>query len=270
MRNSKIAAAAVCAACLPAALVAGRPTASLGSPKTPPPYSFEDGRLVLAPGSSLRASLQIVAAGEAAGESRAYRAVAQILALSNASGNLTGDRTGWVELDPKLSASAGLRLDGKDVPGTAYGLATLPVELAVRVKAGQRLEIARYGLEKPRVPGRVVRIVARPGGEDRADVVFRFENAQDWFPGTNCEASFPFLTGRPVRIPTTAPIHEGTAEYVWKEVAPGRFEARSVSFVDSSPEEADVLGLKPGDRIAARGAILLKPLLRRVLAHRKG
>ncbi len=65
-------------------------------------------------------------------------------------------------------------------------------------------------------------------------------------------------------------MHEETREYVWKEVAPAQFAAQSVSVVDASPTEVAVLGLSPGDRIVGRGAILLKPLLKRVLATKGG
>lgn len=263
MNRSKFAAAALCAAGLPAALLAGVPAPPRKSPEPERPYDAAGGRLELAPGSKLLSHLEIIAVGNAAAESRQYRAVGQVIALSNASGSLEGERIAWVELDPALSASVGLRLDGP--AGTAYGLTALPAETASRVRPGQRLEIARYGLRGSTVPGRVVAVVPRRAG-DRADVVFRFENAQEWFPGTSCEVSFPVLAGRPVRIPTTAPVHEGTSEYVWREVSPGRFEARGVSFIDSTPDEASVLGLEPGDRVVARGAILLKPLLRGVLA----
>ncbi|HEX4048652.1 MAG TPA: hypothetical protein VH309_12485 [Elusimicrobiota bacterium] len=265
MNRSKFAAAALCAAGLPAALLAGVPASSRGTAEPPRPYDVAGGRLDLAPDSRLLAHLEIIGVGKAAAESREYRAVGQIIALSNASGSLAGERSGWVELDPALSASIGLELDGR--AGTAYGLTTLPAESAASLRPGQRLEISRYGLKDARVPGRVVRVVPSRAGGDRADVVFRFERAQDWFPGTSCEVSFPVLAGRPVRIPTTAPVHEGASEYVWKESSPGRFEARSVSFVDSTPDEVAVLGLEPGDRIVASGAILLKPLLRRVLAR---
>ena len=234
----------------------------------PPPFSFAGGRLILVPDSPLLTRLEILEVGGAAEESREYRAVGQILALSNTSGNLTGEQVGWVELDPALSASVGVKLNAKDAAGTAYGLTTIAAEYAARVEAGQRLEIMRYGLKRSNVSGRVVRIIRRPEAGDRADVVFRFTNAQDWFPGTNCEVSFPVLTGHPVRIPTTAPIHEGTQEYVWKEVAPAQFTAQNVSMVDATPDEVSVLGLHPGDRIVGRGAILLKPLLKRLLAQK--
>lgn len=213
--------------------------------------------------------LEVVPVGAAGGESAAYRGVGQIIALSNASGSLTGERVGWVELDPKVTAAAGLRLDASGAEGgTAYGLTSLGAEYGSRVEPGQAISISRYGLRKAGVTAVIVKILRLPG--DGADVVFRFTKAQEWFPGTNCEVSFPMLRGRPVRIPTTAPVHEGADEYVWKEEAPGRFSAQAVSIVDATPSEVSVLGLSPGDRIVARGAILLKPLLKRLLAPRKG
>lgn len=241
-----------------------------GPPLEPPsPFSFSGGRLTLNAGSKILTRLEIVEIGRAAQESRPFRAVGQVIALSNASESLTGEGIGWVELDPQLTASVGLTLDGGDAPATAYGLTSLAAEDAAGVARGQVVEIRRYGSRQGSVSGSVVRLVRRAGG-DSVGVLFRFVRAQDWFPGTNCEIDFPSLRGHPVRIPTTAPVHEETREYVWKEVAPAQFAAQSVSVVDASPTEVAVLGLSPGDRIVGRGAILLKPLLKRVLATKGG
>lgn len=231
----------------------------------PPPYSFSDGRVALRPDSRLLERLEIVPVGGARDETRPFRAVGQVIALSNASESLTGERIGWVELDGALSASAGLKLDGGEPAGTAYGLASVAPGDAKALARGQAVEITRYGLLRGGVAGTIVKLVPSPDNES-VTVVFRFLRAQDWFPGTNCEVGFPALRGHPVTIPTTAPVHEGTREYVWKQVAPEEFAAQSVSVVDATPGTVAVLGLRPGDRIVGRGAILLKPLLRRALS----
>lgn len=238
--------------------------------EAPPPYRIEDGSVVFAPGAKMLARLEVLAVGAAASSSVEFRSVGQIVALSNASGSLTGEGVGWVELDATISRGLGLALDASssDPAGTAYGVTTLAAEHAAGVEPGQSVAVSRYGLRKAGVPARVVKVLRRSG--DGADVVFRFGGAQEWFPGTNCEISFPALRGRPVRVPTTAPVHEGVREYVWTETAPGRFAAREVSLVDATPTEAFVLGLEPGDRVVARGAILLKPLLKAALARGKG
>lgn len=240
-------------------------------PEPPPPFTFADDRVTLAAGSRMLGRLEIVAIGAAARESTEFRTVGQILALSNTSGNLVGNPTAWVELDPRLTKSVGLDLaDARaGAAGTAYGLTALAEEYAPRVQTGQAVEIMRYGLRKPGSAGVIVKIL--PGKtSDQVDVVFRLTRAQDWFPGTNCEVVFPVLRGHPVRVPTTAPVHVGTREYVWKVVGPGQFAAQSVSLVDATADFVSVLGLVPGDRIVARGAILLKPLLKPLLARKKG
>lgn len=236
-------------------------------PEPPSPYTIAGGRVTLSPGSKLPGKLEIVTVGAASDQSVEFRTVGQVIALSNTSGELTGDRIGWVELEPKLTQSVELKLDGGEPAGVAYGLTNLPAEYATRIAAGQTLQIARYGLKRGGVSG-VIRKVVRVEG-DGINVVFRFQQAQDWFPGTNCEVSFPLLRGRPVRIPTTSAVHEGIQDYVWRETAPGQFEAQLVSMVDATPDDLAVLGLNPGDRIVARGAILLKPLLAPLLAQRK-
>lgn len=235
-------------------------------PEPPPPYSLADGRVRFAAGSKLLGRLEVVAVGRAAQQSAEFRAVGQVIALSNASGNLTGDRVGWVELDPRLSAALGLSLadGGSERPGVAYGLTTLSDEFAGRVGLGQPVEVRRYGLRKAGVMGTVAKVVDR-GEPGSRDIVFRFGQAQDWFPGTNCEVVFPVLRGRPVSIPTTAPVHEGSREFVWKQTGPGEFAPEHVSLVEATPDDASVLGLEPGDHVVARGAILLKPLLKPLL-----
>lgn len=236
----------------------------------PPPFSLTDHHLRLAPGSKFSARLQIEQLSKAAGENMALRSVGQIIALSNTSGNLTGNPVSWVELDPKLSRSVGLRFVEIPAvqPGVAFGLTALAEEYFGRLHDGDPIAISRYGLRKSSIPGSIYRVIPREQG-DRVDIVFRFAQAQDWFPGTNCEVVFPHLAGRPVRIPTTAPIHIGAREYVWKVTGPGEFAAQSVSVVDSTPDDLSVLGLSPGDRIVTRGAILLKPLLEPLLAQPK-
>ncbi len=229
------------------------------SAEPPSPYHLEAGAVVFTPGAPFLSRLEIIEVGAAAQASAELRSVGQIIALSNRSGNLVGDGVGWVELDPRLTASAGLELDGGLPPGTAYGLTNVSPDYRGRVGIGHRVEVRRYGLRKSSVSAVIVKLLPREG--DGIDVVFRFSHAEDWFPGTNAEISFPLISGRPVKIPTTAPIHEGVREYVWKETAPGRFAPQTVSLIDSTPDEASVLGLAPGDRIVGRGAILLKPLL---------
>jgi hypothetical protein len=267
MTNLQKSAPALAVACFLAAVVvrALRPEVPPVEPE--PPYSFSNGRLIVAAGSKMLSHLEIVPVGQAAEESLEFRSVGQIIALSNISGNLTGNRLNWVELDPQLSASAGLGLGSGDPPGTAYGLTRLASEYSTRIKIGQGVEIVRYGLQKPEIPAVITKIIPQPEAAGVIDVVFRFTHAEQWFPGTNCSVAFPVLRGRPVVVPMTAPVHEGILEYVWKEEVPGQFTAHNVSVVDATPENASVMGLQAGDRIVARGAIMLKPLLKAMLMH---
>lgn len=236
-------------------------------PEPPAPFTVAAGVVMLPENSKFLARLEIVQAAAEAREQAAVRTVGQIIALSNASGALTGEEIGWVELDPGLSQAAGLRLSEikAERSGIAFGMTSLPAEYAGKVHPGERIEISRYGLRGGNVAGAVYSVSPGAPAADSVDVVFRFSKAADWFPGTNCEIVFPVLTGRPVTIPTTAPVHEGAREYVWREAGAGRFEPRRVSVLEATPEQASVLGLSPGDRIVGRGAILLKPLLRPAL-----
>ena len=230
-----------------------------------PPFSFSDGRLVVAAGSKMLSHLEIVTVGKASEESSELRTVGQIIALSNASGNLSDKRVNWAELDPQWSKTVGLVVGPNDPVGTAYGLTVMAYEYVPRIKVGQPIGIIRYGLKGDSIPGEVSQIVPQPEIVGGADLIFRLTHSEQWFPGATCSVLFFTLKGHPVTIPMTAPIHEGIQEYVWKEEAPGQFTPRPVSIVDEKMDSASVMGLQPGDRIVARGAILLKPLLKSML-----
>jgi cobalt-zinc-cadmium efflux system membrane fusion protein len=148
----------------------------------------------------------------------------------------------------------------------AIGVVWAPPELLKHIAIGQPIAIGRYGLRRSQMPGTVLSIgdnpMPSPDGTLTVPVLFRLGSGQTWYPGTNCEVEFPIGVGKAFHLPSTAVLHEGSREYVFKELGSGEYAPQSVAIIDESENSAEVLGnLKPSDRIVARGAILLKPIL---------
>jgi hypothetical protein len=240
------------------------------APQTSPPIlSIEGDRVVVQPESRFMKRLNSITVQSLPGTRFSLQAVGQMLALANPSGALSGPKISWVELDPDISQSVGLNLSsfsGSEI-GTAFGAVAVSSEYEGQIALGERVVIARYGLKRSKTSGSVVFAhPSRSGAIDSMDVVFRVADGSEWYPGTNCEITFPLHRSIPVKIPTTALLHEGAREYVLKEVAPAQFSAVNVSITEETPDQAMVLGLNSGDRIIGVGAILLKPELHFLLS----
>ena len=82
----------------------------------------------------------------------------------------------------------------------------------------------------------------------------------------NCVVTFQNLQNSIVKVATTALLHEGVYEYVLKEIGPYQFIPQVITIGEGTPDEVDVIqGLAPDDKVAMRGAILLKPVLHELL-----
>lgn len=233
--------------------------------------SVQSGQIVVDPASPFLKHLEAgpVAAAGAQGDS--FKVVGQIIALANSSDALSGSTVQWAELDPDLSRELGLHLDNAgSVPvGKAYGLVELPVEYRRQVARGDSVAISRYGLRKYETLGRVASVLPAPDGEAWMRVLLDIPAGGEWYPGNNCEVAFPLLRSRPVSVPTTALLHEGSQEFLLEETAAGHFKPLGIVILDTLGQSALVSGpVVPGMRIVSRGAILLKPFLHAILRSR--
>jgi|GEM_PF-1776633 len=237
-----------------------------------PSFLEQGDRIVLKMNSKFVNHLNFIRAKSAASGNLDLRAVGQMIALANPSGALKGSPISWVELSPELSKLVGLRLASISnvTLGTAIGVTSVPIEYLERIKAEQQLQITRYGLKGSKISARVLSVHAQAGELGVLYVLFQIRSGQDWFPGTNCEISFPLLQGHPVEIPTTALLHEGAREYVIKQLSPGILTAAGVSVIQDSDKEVWVMGIQANDILVGSGAILLKPALHTILTPTAG
>jgi hypothetical protein len=207
-------------------------------------------------------------------EATALRSVGQMVALANPSGELTHKSLSWVELDPSVSKALGLGLEGlaKATVGEAFGTTIIPSSYIKQIIPGQKLDILRYGLRKNSTRGFVVSIKAAPKEPDSLLVVFAIKNGENWYPGTNCEIEFPLVKSKPLKISKSALLHEGLQEYVFKWVTKDKLGIRRVTVVGETESDVFVLDgdLAVGNTIVGEGAILLKPVLHKLLSQKEG
>ena len=239
-------------------------------------FQFHQGRLSLKAGTPFAGHLEVITLREAGKDSSPFRMVGQIIALANPSQTLVKNiGVNWVELDPALSKSLGFLPSSwsQVTPGKAIGFTLVPKIFLSQIQQGERVDVSRYGLKVSSTHGSVV--VLKPSDTEsrkndqssRTPILFQLPDGREWYPGTNCEVEFPTINLHPVRVPSTAILHEGLQEYVFKEVAPNEYMPELVSIVSEMPDSAEVTGdLHPGDRLINSGAILLKPLLHSLLS----
>jgi hypothetical protein len=186
---------------------------------------------------------------------------------------LVGSKIAWVELDPDLSKSLGFSFGPRMSArvGDAYGVVTLPGEYLGQVKPYETVEISRYGLLATHIAATVVSI-QRPKHNGMVitgepfQMVFKMQNGQDWYPGTNCVVFFHMLGSKPLLVPATALLHEGRQEYLLLQLGKGQYIPVAVYVLDTLGDQVLVIGkIKPGQNIVARGAILMKPQLHKLL-----
>ncbi len=100
-------------------------------------------------------------------------------------------------------------------------------------------------------------------------VLFDLTDNKDMLkPGMFAEVGLGTNARQAVLIPANATLHIAHSDYVFRQAADGQhYELTEVQISESRGEEVEVRsGLKPGDRIAAAEAILLKPLAVQSLA----
>jgi len=259
--------------CAPAALLALSLAGGCSSPAQPAfdadkVISVSNGQIVVDPASPFLTHLEAGFAQKAPPQGKQFWVVGQIVALANPSDSLSGSSIQWSELDPDLTRELGLRL-GRAVEGEAYGMAELPSDYTGQISRGEEVTVALYGLRSHSGPGRVVSVLPSPRDPDWVRVVLRVGPGQEWYPGNNCEVAFP-LNGSPALIPTTALLHEGSDEYVLQRTGSNSFYPHRIIILDTEGPNALIMGpVTAGTAIVARGAILLKPYLHRILRARQ-
>jgi hypothetical protein len=98
-------------------------------------------------------------------------------------------------------------------------------------------------------------------------VVFNLMDPNDLLrPGMFAEIGLGTDARDELLVPSDALLHIGRTDYALRDVGAGVWEATEVQVGDLRGTETQILGgLNPGDRVLARGALLLKPVIIRSL-----
>lgn len=230
------------------------------------PISVKDGKILVQSSSKFVEQINIVGVSPAPGGEKKLRAVGQMVAMANSSGDLLKEGVSWVLLDADLVRSLGLPLAERAPVGLSFGVTSLPAGYRNEIHPGERVELFRYGLKQGSTTGSIVAIrkSGTEAGEDT--VIFSVLHGLDWYPGTNCEVEFPLVHRQAVTISPLSMLHEGLRDFVLKETAPGQFRPEEITVVNESKDQVYALGdIRPGDRIVERGAILMKPMVHSIL-----
>ena len=237
--------------------------------ESPPPIQVKLDRIMIDPTSRFMQHLEILPLGSYEARQVQFQSVGKMIALSSASNELTGSKTTWAELDPSVTQTAQIKLK-PEAEGIAYGVTSVSAELAKQTRIGQILHLKHYHVTESGWSAAIVKLVTT-NDSATVDVVFRVNNGHDLYPGTTCEVIFPLLQAKAIKVPATSLIHQGLDEYVWQEVATGEFVPRKVTPVEGSPDEVILSsGISEKTKIIGRGAILLKPQIKLILAAAGG
>jgi len=230
---------------------------------------IQNGRVLVPVASPFFKHLEVLALGAYETRSVEFQSVGKLIALANSSNELTGAATSWAELEPAITKSAQLHL-GSEPVGTAYGVTSIAAELAKQIHLGQQVRIKHYRVSETGWGATIVRVVPNVDS-GTADVVFRVSDGGDLYPGTTCEVRFPLLQAKALKVPATALVHEGLDEYIWQVISPSEFKLEKVTAVEGSSDDVLISsGVLEKSKIVGRGAILLKPLIRKILVDKGG
>jgi len=158
-------------------------------------------------------------------------------------------------LEPDLLKSATTDID--------IVMADVPEGVATRVKVDQGCRARFFGLPAESFTGKVNRIAPVITKERRTlRVLFTIEDPKDQLrPGMFAEIGLGTDPRDALLIPTDGVIHIGSADYVMVAAdQPDHFRVTAIQVGEPLGGEVEAIsGLKRGDRLVGRGAILLKP-----------
>jgi hypothetical protein len=191
-------------------------------------------------------------------------AVGQIVLLIEPGSVATGGRAHPLHLDEKYSEKLGLGKLSWNT-GDAFGIAEVPTEYKIR--PGAPIEVLRYGLTGSASRAQVRKVFPNSEDPQTQIVVFQVAQGKDWYPGANCRIIFPTLSEKPVSIPKRALLHLGDKDYVFTEKRPGCIQIAHGQCVRRRRKKMSVTGLSKGERVLAKGSILLKNFIPELLQN---
>jgi hypothetical protein len=148
-------------------------------------------------------------------------------------------------------------------------VAEVPEAKATRVKIGQRCTARFFALPDQVFAGKVVGISPVIAKEKRTlRVQFTIRDAHDQVrPGMFAEIGVGTDPHEIILMPLDGVLHVGRADYALVRTKSGDWRAAEVRLGERHGNQVEVLvGLKVGDSVLGRGAILLKPVVTQLLA----
>ncbi|MFO0899198.1 MAG: efflux RND transporter periplasmic adaptor subunit [Pirellulales bacterium] len=167
-------------------------------------------------------------------------------------------------LDPEMLQSASSDLD--------VVLADVPEGRLNQVQVGQRCEASFYGLPHERFVGRVRSIAPVLSRERRSlRVLFVINDPKDLLrPGMFAEIGLGTDPRKALLAPTEGVLHLGRKDYLLAEEQPNLWRVTEVNVGEPHNGEVEILeGVRAGQTVIGKGAILLKPMVARALAAPK-
>jgi co-chaperonin GroES (HSP10) len=190
--------------------------------------------------------------------------------VSSAQSTFENDRfiSRWVSLDERMMSENKVNLSSiTPSKGLSYGVVSTSKDFETELKAGQSVLIKRYSLKEDRFQGKIVKIL----NDSRKDIVqvhFIAFNAPELIAGTTCEVEISHIKKLPYKVSLLSLLHMGLEDYIVVKEKDGIYLPKHATIVDQDAETATILVPVSKDLpYVARGAILLKPLLSKVVGH---
>jgi membrane fusion protein, heavy metal efflux system len=152
--------------------------------------------------------------------------------------------------------------------GTAVVVADVPEAKVGRVRLDQSCAAHFFGFPDRLFAGKVTNIAPFVAKDSRTlRVMFKIEDPADVLkPGMFAEIGLGTDPRKALMIPADGVLHVGRADYVLVREDSDTWQARETMLGELHGESIEILsGLKEGDRVIGKGAILLKPYLVRAL-----
>jgi hypothetical protein len=166
-------------------------------------------------------------------------------------------------LEPELLRSVPAEID--------IVMADVPEGMVSRVKLGQACEARFFGLPNEPFSGHVRAIAPVLSKEHRSlRVLFAIGDPRDQLrPGMFADIGLGTDPRPALMMPPEGVVHVGRRDYALVRTAEGNWQVTEVQVGEQHDAALEILGgLNAGDRVAARGAILLKPMIVQVLQAR--
>lgn len=190
--------------------------------------------------------------------------------VSSAQSSFENDRfiRRWVSLDERVLKENGVNLSSiAPEKGSAYGVLATSVDFGPDLKIGQSVVIKRYGLKGDHFQGRIVKILKKRE-KDILQVHFVSSHAPELIAGTTCEVEIPHIKKLPYKVSLLSLLHVGLEDYIVIKEKDGVYFPKHATIVDQDSETATVLvPISNNLPYVARGAILLKPLLSKIISQ---